>query len=125
MESFMAIQPINLKDKLSLFTEQYSPRIVARMNDCHFKVAKFRGDFVWHSHPETDETFLVVEGEMRMDFREGSVRLKTGEMLVVPRGIEHKPYAEDECQVLLVEPAGTVNTGNAGGEMTVEEDVWI
>jgi mannose-6-phosphate isomerase-like protein (cupin superfamily) len=95
------------------------------MNDYHFKVAKFQGEFVWHSHPETDETFLVIEGEMRIDFRDGPVELKAGEMIVVPKGVEHKPCAGEECKVLLIEPAGTINTGDAGGEMTADENVWI
>ena len=95
------------------------------MNDYHIKLGRFQGDFVWHSHAETDEAFLVIEGEMRIDFRDGSVNLKAGEMYVVPRGVEHKPYAEHECKLLLVEPAGTVNTGNAGGNRTAATDIWI
>ena len=95
------------------------------MNDYHFKLVKFKGDFVWHQHDDTDETFIVLEGKMRIDFRDGSVELKAGEMFVVPKGVEHKPFAEDECQILLVEPAGVVNTGDAGGEMTAEPDVWV
>jgi mannose-6-phosphate isomerase-like protein (cupin superfamily) len=120
----MTHQPINLREKLSLFTAQWSPRIVARMNDYHFKLVKIKGDFVWHSHPETDETFLVLDGSMRIDFRDGYVALHAGEMYVVPGGIEHKPYADEECSLLLIEPTGTVNTGDAGGERTVEPG-WI
>ena len=117
--------PINIKDKLSKFSDHWSPKIIAQMNDYHFKLVKFKGDFVWHQHDDTDETFIVLEGKMRIDFRDGSVELKKGEMFVVPKGVEHKPFAEDECQILLVEPAGVVNTGDAGGEMTAEMDVWV
>jgi len=121
----MDFQSINLEEKLSLFTEHWSPKIIAQMNDYHFKVVKLQGDFVWHRHDETDEVFIVIEGDLSIDFREGRVGLKPGEMIVVPKGVEHKPFAEKECQVMLVEPAGTVNTGDAGGEMTAEDDVWI
>ena len=116
---------INIKDKLSKFSDHWSPKIIAQMNDYHFKLVKFKGDFVWHQHDDTDETFIVLEGKMRIDFRDGSVELKAGEMFVVPKSVEHKPFAEDECQILLVEPAGVVNTGDAGGEMTAEMDVWV
>lgn len=121
----MDFQSINLKEKLSLFTEHWSPKIIAQMNDYHFKLAKLQGDFVWHRHDETDEVFIALEGEMSIDFREGRVNLKAGEILVVPKGVEHKPFAEKECQVMLVEPVGTVNTGDTGGEMTAEDGVWI
>ena len=90
-----------------------------------FKVVKLQGDFVWHSHQNTDEVFFVLDGEMSIAFRNGVVKLKAGEMLVVPKGKEHKPGAAKECSVMLVEPAGTINTGNAGGEMTAEDNVWI
>jgi mannose-6-phosphate isomerase-like protein (cupin superfamily) len=120
----MTYQPVNFRQKLSLFTSHWSPRIVARMNDYHFKLVKIKGDFIWHSHPETDETFVVLDGSMRIDFRDGSVALHAGEMYVVPKGIEHKPYADKECSLLLIEPAGTVNTGNSGGERTVEPE-WV
>ena len=118
-------QAINIGKKFDKFTDQYSPKIIARMNDCHFKLARIQGEFVWHSHEDTDEAFIVVEGEMRIDFRDGSVSLKTGELYVVPRGVEHKPFAEHECRILLVEPAGTLNTGNAGGDLSAPGDVWI
>lgn len=121
----MKYSAINLKEKLDKFSEQWSPKIVAQMNDYHFKLVKFQGDFVWHSHQETDETFIVLDGEMSIDFPDGKVDLSTGEMFVVPKGVEHKPFAERECKIMLVEPAGTVNTGDARGEMTAEENVWI
>jgi mannose-6-phosphate isomerase-like protein (cupin superfamily) len=121
----MEFSAINFEEKLAKFSEHWSPRIVARMNDYHFKLVKFQGEFVWHSHADTDEVFIVLDGEMAIDFRDGRVDLKTGEMLVVPKEVEHKPRAEDECKILLVEPAGTINTGDAGGELTAEDDVWI
>ena len=121
----MKYSAINLKEKLNSFSEYWSPKIIAQMNDYHFKLVKFEGDFVWHSHADTDETFIIIEGQMSIDFRDGRVDLKAGEMFVVPKGAEHKPFAEKECKVMLVEPSGTLNTGEAGGEMTAEDNVWI
>ncbi len=121
----MDCKSINLQDKLARFSDHWSPKIIAQMNDYHFKLVKFQGDFVWHRHDDTDEVFIVLEGEMTIDFKTDKVDLKTGEMFVVPKGTEHKPFADQECKVLLVEPAGTVNTGHAGGDLTTEEDVWI
>lgn len=121
----MSYEPINLTDKFGKFSERWSPRVVARMNDYHFKLARVEGEFVWHSHAETDEVFIVVEGEMAIEFRDGRVELKAGEMFVVPRGVEHKPVAARECKLMLVEPAGTRNTGDAGGELTAADNVWV
>jgi len=121
----MEYAAINFEEKLAKFSEHWSPKIVAQMNDYHFKLAKFQGEFVWHNHANTDEVFIVLDGQMAIDFRDGRVDLKTGEMLVVPKGVEHKPIAEDECKILLVEPAGTINTGDASGELTAEDDVWV
>jgi mannose-6-phosphate isomerase-like protein (cupin superfamily) len=121
----MSYEPINLQQKLGKFSEQWTPRVVAEMNDYQFKLVKLEGDFVWHSHADTDEAFFVVEGELRIDFRDGAVTLKAGEMFVVPRGLEHKPYAAREVKVMLVEPRGVVNTGDAGGEKTAASDVWV
>lgn len=95
------------------------------MNDYQFKLVKLLGDFVLHSHNDTDEVFIVIEGEMKIEFRDGEVTLSKGEMYVVPKGVEHKPFAEKECQVMLVEPKGVVNTGDHQGELTAENDVWI
>lgn len=117
--------PINLANKLSLFSEHWSPKIIAELNDYEFKLVKLQGEFVWHSHPDTDEAFLVIDGHMRIDFRDGSVELQAGELYVVPKGIEHKPFAEHECSVLLIEPSGVVNTGQAGGELTAPQGVRI
>ena len=121
----MDYKPINLQEKLAKFSDHWSPKIIAQMNDYHFKLVKFKGDFVWHSHDDTDEVFIVLDGEMSIDFRDGKIDLKAGEMLVVPKGFEHKPLAESECMIMLVEPAGTVNTGNTGGEMTSDNNIWI
>lgn len=119
-------EAINFADKLARFSERWSPRIVARMNDYHFKLVKIEGEFVWHSHAETDEVFIVIEGELVIELRDGRVELKAGEMYVVPRGVEHRPVARrGECRMLLVEPAGTVNTGDAGGALTAADDVWV
>ena len=116
---------INLSDKLSKIDALWTPKIVAQMNDYYIKLVKIENEFVWHSHPETDEVFLVIEGNMRIDFRDGAVELGQGDMVVVPRGAEHKPYAEQECEVLLIEPVETINTGNAGGDRTVDDLEWI
>ncbi|AGI23254.1 cupin domain-containing protein [Pseudomonas sp. MT3] len=118
-------QPINLQDKLGRITETWQPRVIAEMNDYQFKVVKLHGDFVWHSHADTDETFIVLDGELRIDFRDGPLTLRAGELYVVPRGVEHKPYAEHEVQVMLIEPRGVLNTGDQGGERTAENDRWI
>lgn len=116
---------INLANKLSLFSEHWSPKIIAELNNYEFKLVKLQGEFVWHCHPDTDEAFIVIDGHMRIDFREGSVELQSGELYVVPKGIEHKPYAEHECSVLIIEPRGVVNTGQAGGELTAPQGVRI
>ena len=121
----MAYKAINFADKLGRLAEHWQPRVIAELNDYQFKVVKLEGDFVWHSHKDTDEAFLVLEGELRIDFRDGSVRIGPGEMFVVPKGVEHKPFAEREVRMLLIEPRGVPNTGDAGGERTAANDVWI
>jgi mannose-6-phosphate isomerase-like protein (cupin superfamily) len=116
---------INFRDKLGLIHDQWQPRVVAEMNDYQFKLVKLEGDFIWHDHQDTDETFVVLEGELRIDFRDGAVTLREGEMFVVPKGVEHKPFAAREVKMLLIEPRGVPNTGAAGGERTAPNDVWI
>lgn len=118
-------RPVNLSEKFTKFTDHWAPRIIAQMNDYHIKLARIQGEFVWHSHAETDEVFVVLDGEMRIHFRDGATDLRAGEMIVVPKGIEHKPSALRECKIMLVERAGTVNTGDAGGPKTAADGVWI
>lgn len=121
----MAYTAINLKEKLGKFSEQWSPRVVAQLNEHQLKIVKIQGDFVWHSHPETDEAFLILDGSMQIEFRDGKVDLKSGDLYIVPKGVEHKPFAQSECCILLIEPIGTLNTGDAGGERTAEQNMWI
>jgi mannose-6-phosphate isomerase-like protein (cupin superfamily) len=121
----MNYQAINFGSKFRLFDEQWQPKVIAEMNDYQFKIAKLEGDFIWHDHKDTDETFIVLEGVLRIDFRDGAVQVSAGEMFVVPKGVEHKPYAEGEVKLLLIEPRGVLNTGHAGGERTAANDVWI
>jgi mannose-6-phosphate isomerase-like protein (cupin superfamily) len=121
----MRYQAVNFDNKLQLINERWKPKIIAQLNEYHIKLVKIRGDFVWHNHPETDEVFIVLNGSMDIEFRDGQVALHSGEMYVVPKGVEHKPFAAEECCMLLVEPAGTINTGNAGGAMTAPSDAWI
>jgi mannose-6-phosphate isomerase-like protein (cupin superfamily) len=121
----MTYQSINFRQKFRLFDEQWQPKVVAEMNDYQFKVVKLQGDFIWHDHKDTDETFIVIEGELRIDFRNGAVTIAAGEMFVVPKGVEHKPCAEREVKLLLIEPRGVLNTGHEGSERTAPNDVWI
>ena len=110
---------INLRQKLDSFSDHWSPKVVAELNGQQVKLAKFAGEFVWHQHDDEDELFMVLKGRFRMDFRDRQVWLEEGEVLVVPRGVEHRPVAEEEVQILLFEPASTLNTGNVENERTV------
>lgn len=121
----MSSKVVNFAEKLSKFSEHWSPRVVAEMNDYQIKVVKIQGEFVWHDHKDTDEVFLVLKGKMGIEFRDSVVQLAEGEMYVVPKGVEHKPFAESECQVLLIEPSGVINTGESGGELKADNDVWV
>src|SRR5439155_20771939 len=118
-------RPINFAEKFSKFSDHWSPRIIAQMNDYHFKLVKIQGEFVWHSHADTDEVFIVLDGEMTISFRDGKVVLRSGEMFVVPKGLEHKPSANRECSIMLVESAGTVNTGDVQSDLTAKDGLWI
>ncbi len=119
------IAAINLSEKLAKLTEHWSPKIVAQMNDYHFKLVKFQGEFVWHVHKDTDEVFIVLEGKMTIHFRDGDVPVNKGEILVIPKGVEHMTSAKAECCAMLVEAAGTVNTGDTLGDKTAPSDAWI
>jgi len=116
---------VNFNKKFELFRDQWSPKIIAQMNDYQFKLVRVEGDFTWHDHKDTDEVFIILEGSLRIDFENESQTLQEGELLVIPKGMKHKPYAENECKILLIEPEGTINTGDAGGEQTAANDVWI
>lgn len=116
---------IDLRERASRVPALWSPRVVAELNDYQFKVARLEGEFVWHRHDDTDEAFLVLEGELSIELRDGEVRLRAGELYVVPRGVEHRPVARRECRILLIEPRGVANTGDAGGDRTAPNDVWI
>ena len=118
-------QPINFKNKLKLFSDHWSPKVIAEMNDYQFKLVKIKGEFTWHNHADTDETFIVLEGSMGNELKDWIVQLNEGEMCVVTHGQAHKPFADEDCRVLLVEPKGVVNTSDAGDELTAENDVWV
>ncbi len=117
--------PINFLEKLSQFQDQWSPKVIAELNDYQFKLVKVQGEFVWHEHAETDEAFIVLAGRLKIEMPEATVELTAGELFVVPRGIQHKPSADQECHVLVIEPRGVVNTGDVGGDMTAPNDVWL
>ena len=119
------MESINLQEKLSKFSDHWAPKVIAEMNDYQFKLVKVEGEFIWHNHPDTDEVFIVIEGEMKIEFEDGTVELSQGEMYVVPKGVMHKPVAKNECKIMLVEPRGVVNTGKEDSEFTSENDVWI
>ena len=121
----MGYTAINFREKFSKFDGHWSPRVIAEMNDCQFKLAKVQGEFTWHAHPDTDEVFIIIEGRLDIEFRDGKVRLEAGEMFVVPKGVEHRPVAEHECRIMLVEPKGTVNTGETSTALTAQNDVWV
>lgn len=116
-----ALERIDLREKLSRFDEHWSPRIVAELNGQHVKLVKLAGEFVWHSHADEDELFLVLKGKLTIELRDGAVALGPGQMVVVPRGVEHRPVADGEVHLLLFEPAGTLNTGDVRNDRTVEE----
>ncbi len=121
----MERKPINLNEKFSMFSEHWSPKIIAQMNDYHFKLVKFQGEFVWHNHSDTDEVFIVLDGSMTIHFRDGDVSVGAGEIFVIPKGVEHKTSAKTECKAMLVETTGTVNTGEVVSEKSAATDAWI
>ena len=115
---------VNFNEKLDLIKTYWSPKIIASLNDYHFKLVKVKGDFIWHNHQTTDEAFIVLSGELRIDYRNHSIILKEGEMHIVKKGIEHKPYAYNECSILLIEPRDTINTGAIVSSKTAKNE-WI
>ena len=118
-------QPINFQSKLNLFSEHWSPEVIAEMIDYQFKLVEIQGKFIWHHHSNTDKTFIVLEGSMGIESQDRTVPLSEGKMFVVRRGEEHKPFTKEECKVLLIEPRGVINTGDAGGELTAPMDDWL
>ena len=122
----MMYNPINLEKKFKKFSDYWSPKVIGEMNDYQFKVAKVQGEFIWHQHLDTDETFFVVQGQLTIEFKDGSVDIEQGEMYVVPRGVEHKPTATKECHIMIIEPKGVTNTGNKiDSKLKADNDVWI
>ena len=121
----MTYESISFKEKLLKFSDYWSPKVIGEMNDYQFKLVKIQGDFTWHDHKDTDEVFIVLEGEMSIEFRDGRVNIAKNEMFIVPKGSEHRPYSEKECKILLIEPKGLVNTGETECELTAQNDVWI
>jgi len=121
----MDLQVIDIDSKFRLFSEHWSPKVIGKINNYLVKIGKLQGDFVWHTHPETDELFIVHKGLLRVDFRDGPMLVREGQMLIVPKGVEHKTHADEECELIMFEPETTLNTGNAKGVMTVEKLEWI
>ena len=116
---------INLKSKFDKFHEQWSPKIIAEMNDYHFKLVKIKNEFIWHEHEDTDEVFIVIEGKIGIEFENETIEINEGEMIVVPKGKKHRPFAKKEAKIMLIEPRGVVNTGNIESEITAASDQWI
>ena len=121
----MKTKKININKKLQKFSDHWSPKVIAEMNDYQFKLAKIKGEFIWHEHKDTDEVFIVIDGRMQIEFQNETIELEKGDMYVVPKGVQHKPQAEEECKILLVEPRGVLNTGENTNDLTAENDVWI
>ena len=119
------VNKVNLAEKFALFSEHWTPKIIAELNDYQIKIVKVEGDFVWHDHSDTDEFFLVIEGTLFIEFEDETMELNAGELYVVPKGVQHRPYALEECKVMLIEPRGVVNTGEADSKLTASNDVWI
>ena len=119
------MKSVNLSEKFDKFSDYWAPRVIAEMNGYYFKLVKVKGEFVWHTHDDTDETFIVLDGELIIEFRDKTITLKKGEMVVIPKGMEHKPASREECQIMIVEPKGVMNTGDSDDQLTAENDVWI
>ena len=121
----MIQKQINLKKKFGKFSDYWSPKVIAEMNSYQFKLAKVKGEFIWHQHVDTDETFFVISGKLNIELKDTTIKLNKGEMVIIPKGVEHRPYAENECKIMLIEPKGVINTGKNKGELTAKNDVWI
>lgn len=122
----MLYNAVNFNDKFNLFNELWNPKVISEMNDYQFKLVKIQGDFQWHCHRHTDETFIVLTGKIKIRFRDGEVTLNEGEMYVVPKGKEHMPCAENLAKILIIEPRGVVNTGDSNkSNLTADNDIWI
>jgi len=119
------VKKINLKSKFQKFTDQWSPKVIEEINDYQFKLVKIENDFTWHKHDDTDEAFLVIEGKMGIEFEDQTIELNEGEMIVVPKGIKHKPYADTEAKIMIIEPKGVTNTGDVVNDLTAKNDHWI
>ena len=119
------MKKINLEEKFAMFNEHWTPKIITELNDYQIKIVKVEGDFVWHDHSDTDEFFLVIEGTLFIEFEEETMELNAGELYVVPKSVQHRPYALEECKLMLIEPRGVVNTGEAESDLTASNDVWI
>jgi len=119
------MKKINLKSKFQEFADQWSPKVIEEMNDYQFKLVKIENDFTWHKHDDTDETFLVIEGKMGIEFEDQTVELSEGEMIVIPKGKKHKPYADKEAKIMIIEPKGITNTGDVTNDFTAENDQWV
>ena len=119
------MKKINFKSKFDKFNDHWSPKVIAEMNDYQFKLAKIKDDFIWHEHNDTDEVFIVISGVIWIEFKDETIQINTGEMIVVPKGTKHRPYATEEAQIMLVEPKGVVNTGDIESDLTALDDQWI
>ena len=119
------MEKINIKSKLKTFSDLWSPKVIAEMNDYQFKLVKIKDDFIWHSHEDTDEVFIVLEGSMHIEFNDEIVNLSEGELLVVPKGTKHRPFAHEEATIMLIEPRGVINTGDTNSDLTAKNDQWI
>ena len=120
-----SMEKINIKSKLKTFSDLWSPKVIAEMNDYQFKLVKIKDDFIWHSHEDTDEVFIVLEGSMHIEFNDEIINLSEGELLVVPKGTKHRPFAHEEATIMLVEPRGVINTGDTDSDLTAKNDQWI
>ena len=119
------MKKINFKSKFDKFNDLWSPKVIAEMNDYQFKLAKIKDDFIWHEHNDTDEAFIVISGVIWIEFKDETIQINAGEMIVVPKGTKHRPYATEEAQIMLVEPKGVVNTGDIESDLTALNDQWI